>query len=567
MDRKALRILALVVAAILVRARGAAAQPIGVIDTPTENQTVSGIVQVSGFVLDMHAVSEIDLLIDGNPTNRAEMNLPRVDVLEIFPTYYGSPTAQPGFLTSFLARGLSDGLHTVSISVIESADPTPHVVATVDVNVDNTLNQAPFGYIDIPGPGGLQGATGSFPVTGWALDDIAVDHIDFLIDGQIVSGSVGSGAPSPAVYGTPRPDVAAAFPDVPNSLYSGYQANIDTTKLDDGAHLLKVRATDNQGASRGLGSRAIQVANNGQNLGPFGQIDFPLDKASLFCGTSVVTDVFPSPCTPELCGSTIAVVNVVKGWALDVGARLDQGRVAYLELLLDGQIIANTSNPLDCVQVGQALTNCYGLSRPDVAQHYSGYPAADIAGFSFAFSLLHLTNDSSGLIGIYLPVANAGEARLVGFTTPGQHSLRIRAGDDQETETSLGEISVDVLCDETKGDRPAFGYIDTPTNYEFINGIVDVFGWAYDFQGVVSVKINVDGQDVGTAAYGLARPDVPANDPRVPTSLVGFSFLLDTSKLSNTEHDIVAYVTDKSGNRSEVGRRKCVVDNNVVTHQ
>ncbi len=567
MDRKAPRILALVVAAVLVRVRGAAALPIGVIDSPAEGQTVSGIVRVSGFVLDMHAVSEIDLLVDGNPTNRAQMNLPRIDVLEIFPTYYGSATSQPGFLTSFLARGLSDGLHSISISVIESADPTPHVVATVNVYVDNSFNQAPFGYIDIPGPAGLQGASNSFPVTGWALDDIAIDHIDFLIDNQIVSGSVGSGNPSPAVYGTPRPDVAAAFPDVPNSLYSGYSANIDTTRLVDGAHTLTVRATDNQGASRDLGTRNVQVVNNGQNLGPFGWIDSPLDEAALFCGTSVVTDVFPSPCTPELCGSTIAIFNVVKGWALDVGARLDQGQVSYVELLLDGQIIANTRNPLDCVQLGQALTNCYGLNRPDVARSYSGYVNKDNAGFSFAFSLLHLSNDSSGLVGIYLPVASTGEARLVGFTSPGKHTLAVRAGDEEETVTQFGAMSIQILCDETKGDRPAFGYIDNPTNYEFINGIVDVLGWAYDFGGVKAVQIDVDGHNVGTAAYGLARPDVPANDPRVPSSLVGFSYLLDTSKLSNTEHDIVAYVIDNLGNRSEIGRRKCVVDNNVATHQ
>ena len=84
------------------------------------------------------------------------------------------------------------------------------------------------------------------------------------------------------------------------------------------------------------------------------------------------------------------------------------------------------------------------------------------------------------------------------------------------------------------------------------------------------VEIDVDGQVVGTATYGLARPDVPANDPRVFSNNTGFSFILDTTKLSDSEHDLVVYVVDRSGNvgdRTEIGRRKFVVDNNVATHQ
>ena len=87
----------------------------------------------------------------------------------------------------------------------------------ITIVVDNSVNQAPIGYIDIPGEGAIEGANGSFPVAGWALDDEDVDHIDFLVDGQIVAGAVGRGLPSTAVYGSTRPDIRAAFPDVPNS--------------------------------------------------------------------------------------------------------------------------------------------------------------------------------------------------------------------------------------------------------------------------------------------------------------------------------------------------------------
>ena len=82
--------------------------------------------------------------------------------------------------------------------------------------------------------------------------------------------------------------------------------------------------------------------------------------------------------------------------------------------------------------------------------------------------------------------------------------------------------------------------------------------------------MDVDGQVVGNATYGLSRPDVPANDPRVPSVSVGFSFLLDTTRLSDSEHDLVIYVVDSTfgtPRRTEIGRRKFVVNNNTLTHR
>ncbi len=561
MSRKAPRILALLVSSVWFLAAHAGAQPIGGIDYPSDGQTVTGVVRVSGFVLDFNTVDRIELLVDGILVNRADMNLPRPDVLEIFPTYVNSATPNPGFLTSFLARGVySDGPHSVSIRVTESASQQQFILGTLNVIVDSSLNQAPFGYIDIPGAAGLEGANGSFPVAGWAVDDIDIDHIDFLVDGQIVAGAVGRGEPSSAVYGTTRPDVAAAFPDLPLALYSGFSANIDTTRLINGIHVLSVRATDDQGASRELGHRTVQVVNNGANLPPFGRIDYPLDKASLFC--SSIGGGLPSPCTPEICGDILT--NIVAGWTLDVGSALDRGQVSYVELLLDGAIIANTRT--DCVQLGQALTNCYGINRPDVARSYSGYVNADNAGFLFSFALIRDADDPTGQIFIFLPTSEFNTFILGGVTTPGKHTIAIRVGDEEETVVQIAAMSVDILCDQQFGDRPAFGYIDTPSDYQFINGVFEVFGWASDFEGVATVQVDVDGQVIGNAVYGLNRPDVRAVDPRVFSNSVGFSFLLDTTRLSDSPHDLVVYVIDRLGNRTEIGRRKFVVNNNVATH-
>src|SRR5262245_49477353 len=568
MFRKAPRVLALLGTAVWLLAASSSAQPIGGIDSPLDGSTVSGIVRVTGFVLDFNAVDQINLFVDGNPVNHADMGLPRPDVLEIFPTYFNSPTSNPGFVTSFLARGnYSDGPHSIQIMAREAASQiTFPIGGAITVQVDNSVNQAPFGWIDSPGAAGLENFTGSFPVAGWAIDDSGeIDHIDFLIDNQVVAGSVGRGEPATATYGSTRPDIQAAFPDVPFSLYTGFVANVDATKLINGVHTLSVVATDGDGASREIGERTVLVNSVGSNLGPFGRIDFPLDKASLLCEVVVVSGGgggCPSPCVPP--PSIPIVANPVEGWALDVGSALDRGQVSYVELLIDGALIANTRS--DCIQVGQRLTNCYGINRPDVARAYPGYVNADNAGFAFAFGLLR--NGASSVIDveslrqdplnlndtIYLPVTQ---------TVAGKHTLSIRAGDEEETFTQFGAMSVDILCDEASANQPAFGYIDTPSDYQFINGLFEVFGWAFDFQGVNHVEVDVDGQVVGTATYGLNRPDVPQQDTRVNTAFVGFSFILDTTKLPDTQHDLVIYVVDRAGVRSEIGRRKMVVDNNV----
>ena len=90
MRRMAPQLSALAALAVWFVASSATAQPIGGIDFPTEGQTVGGIVRVSGFVLDFNSVDRVELLVDDVLVNRADTDLPRPDVLEIFPTYYNS---------------------------------------------------------------------------------------------------------------------------------------------------------------------------------------------------------------------------------------------------------------------------------------------------------------------------------------------------------------------------------------------------------------------------------------------------------------------------------------------
>jgi hypothetical protein len=579
MSRKAPTILALFLGLGWLSTASAGGDVIGAIDTPTVNQKVSGVVRVSGFALDFNPIDKIEILVDGVLVNRADLNIPRADVLEVFPNYFNSPTQRPGFLSAFLARNYSSGLHSLTVRVTESSGAVT-LLGPITVVVDNSVNQAPFGFIDIPSATVVEGASGSFPIQGWALDDEDIDHLDFLVDGLIVAGAVGRGRPGTANFGTTRPDVYAAFPDfpgpAPRSLYSGFIANVDTTRFLNGIHIFSVRATDNRGLSALIGTRTVQIENNGANLAPFGRIDFPLDKASILCtGTftqSPGPGVCPSPCTPgpPTPGFPGLIPNIVKGWALDTGARLDKGQVAYVELLIDGAIIANTRR--DCVLVGGTPTNCYGVNRPDVAALFPGYVNADNAGFNFIFALER--DPGNGIFDILVPGLNG--TQIVGAIVGGKHTLAVRVGDDAATVVQIGAMSFDVVCDVNTNDFPAIGFIDSPAVYQFINGIFTFYGWAFDRDGIRTtggvvdgIEIDIDGQVITRTNNSLFRPDVPANDPRVNTAFVGWLYNVDTTKLTDGEHEVVVYVWDGIAGhiRTEIGRKKFVVQNNTVIKQ
>jgi hypothetical protein len=569
----------------------ALADPIGALDSPTAGQTFSGVIPVSGFVLDFSGVDRVELWVDGVLRSQAQTNIPRADVLALFPSYASSPTRDSGFMTSLNGRTLSAGQHLVTIKVAETGNSKVFDLATVAVFVVQE-NQGPFGSIDSPSAS-QTGISGSFPVSGWAADDSGViDHIDILVDGKIVAGAVSNGQASTGIYGLARPDVFAVFPDVPNSGSSGFLANIDTTAFLDGVHVISARAFDGEGASGVLGSRTVQIINNGANLPPFGYLDTPLDKASILCSTDnpfVESSSCPEPCfATGIDGLSVPVSfykNVVSGWALDVGSNLDRGQVSYVELLIDGEIIANTRR--DCVRTGKVMANCYGVNRPDVARAFPGYVNADNSGFLFLFSLEQ--DPGTGLFDVIVP-DNFGFPIVGGLVASGKHTISIRVGDEKETVSQIAAISVDVLCDTGAfGDQPAFGYIDVPTDLQFVKGVVTFSGWAFDYDnggqapwinGILRLDMDIDGKvEVGIFPPYIARADVPANDYRVPATpftvgpvaFVGWAFVFDTSTLSDGQHDFVVYAADtpnaatgRPSFRTEIGRRKFVVFNNTT---
>ena len=111
----------------------------------------------------------------------------------------------------------------------------------------------PRAWIDTPQADAI--LSGKVTIAGWAYNEhMGIESIDILLDGQVVAK---------ANYGLSRSDVAASMnvqtdPNTPNL---GFEAEIDTTYIENGNYWLELMLINSQGNSLPYGKRSLQIDN------------------------------------------------------------------------------------------------------------------------------------------------------------------------------------------------------------------------------------------------------------------------------------------------------------------
>jgi beta-N-acetylglucosaminidase len=272
--------------------------PIGYIDSPASNSTISGITSVRGWFLDVSGVSKVEVLVDGRSIGQATYGLSRPDVLRVIPAYQN---ANAGYEFALDTKLLTNGTHVISVRETGKNGITTEIQTTVTVK-----NLPPIGYIDAPtNESTINGITN---VRGWFLDLSGVSSVEVLVDGK----SMGH-----AQYGISRPDVLKVIPEYQNA-NAGYTFALDTHKLSNGWHTITIRETGKNGVISELQSIRVNV-KNAVNLELVGFLDEPAN------------------------GSTVKGMSTVRGWFLD-----DDG-IARVDVFVDGKIVGQaqygTSRP------------------------------------------------------------------------------------------------------------------------------------------------------------------------------------------------------------------------------
>lgn len=565
-----------------VRRRAATAGPptetVFAIETPAPGATVFGIVEVKGFVMDPRGVSNIRLVIDGNVLHEADLNQPREDVRRKYPGFFGEGFPyEPGFRTSFLATALADGEHTLAIEVTfshttaPSGEPAKAILGARTIVVDNTRNQPPLGGLDSPRDPETAGVqdylSGVYPVVGWALDDRGVRQtvgadgrvradVEVLVDGRVVGQ---------ALYPLPRPDIANAFPDVPAAAWSGFQLNLDTTRLTNGMHTLAVRVWDTDGASRIVAERAVFVDNTYGSSRPFGALDWP-PQGGVFYAKGCA-----GPAYNEY-DVTYHHMDWVSGWVIDQNDNKPFEGIESVELLLNGVQVKRTdawgmpNGPRPNLPIAGPVTdprnrvdaNIYGLPRPDVAYLYPsfGWNALN-SGFFFVID----TNYEL-----------FGTRRL----QPGLNTIDIwvHRRDPVTPAEKIASRQVYVACD-TNGNVPTLGDLDAPAWHEPMRGLYTIKGWAVDTNastgnfGITRLNFYVDGildgsLVVGDPTLAMPSPKVRERFPWLPSPYVdnaGFEYVLDTRKYTDGLHTITVEAVDGQSFRGRFVQRQVLFDN------
>ncbi len=522
------------------------AETLGAIESPVENALVSGFVPVKGFALDGNLVSNIDLYIDGTdevnritPQGGANINLPRPDLLQLFPSFYGTPGANPGFQISFRAANYSNGVHTLFVRVTDVTGCC-YFLAPRRVRIDNNRNQPPFGALDFPRPDSYAASNGVIAVTGWALDDRKVDHVEIYVDGL---------QERQAVVGIYRADVAGFYPGIPEALFSGYIMHLDSTRYSNGVHQVTVKAVDDQGQVGLLGDVRVAMYNNASNLPPFGEVEFPLLNASWFGNCF---EFVGGPSGGDIIDPRY--VMYVQGWALDTSQAVERGGVSHVIVEIDGVEIKDSR--VSChreFNLNNILIDCYGFYRRDIEVLYPGFQQAPYCGYRFAIDVGYLVT-------------------VRGFRE-GAHILQVILVDKEDQRTELKTVPIYFECATANLDPPPIGDVEDPTHYKYVNGVFLVKGWALDLDTVQRVRILIDGipqidavRGVDYAEYGLPSNDIAAIYPNYfQAARARFQFYLDTTKLSNSEHDLLIEVIDGRGVIRSAGTRRFIVNNNTVT--
>lgn len=95
------------------------AVPIGFIDTPVPNETVSGRVEIAGWALDEIKIARVEIYVDGQLVGNATYGNPRPDVEHDYPGRPGTPNF--GYRLMLDTTSYSNGAHTIEALAINSS--------------------------------------------------------------------------------------------------------------------------------------------------------------------------------------------------------------------------------------------------------------------------------------------------------------------------------------------------------------------------------------------------------------------------------------------------------------
>jgi len=237
------------------------AEPFGAFTTPLDGSVVSSSIPVTGWVLDDIGVAGVQIFReeDGLPVYIGDavfVEGARPDVETAYPGYPMNSRAGWGYmlLTNFLPG--SNGTFTI-LAAASDLDGHQVELGSKTIVVDNANAVEPFGAIDTPAQGGMASG-GDYINYGWVLTP---QPNTIPMDGSTIRVYVDGVELGTPVYDLYREDIASLFPGYANSGGAVGYFSLDTTRYENGTHIIHWIAEDDAGNSDGIGSRYFEIRN------------------------------------------------------------------------------------------------------------------------------------------------------------------------------------------------------------------------------------------------------------------------------------------------------------------
>lgn len=409
-------------------------------------------------------------------------------------------------------------------------------------------------------------------VRGWALNASGIKEVNVLVDGKL-NGN--------AQILLSRPDVYAIFPNYIDAKNSGYSYLIKKETIDIGTHTIRVQAVGKDGSIQYM-DKQIEIKNlplrgnidepigteftkniavRGWAVNPAGVKAIKLYVDDVLKGTveqnvvrTDVNTIFPGYPSGDNSGFATEIdINTISegSHSIKVSAEGNDGTIYLMErsvVVKKLPRLANIDDPLSIIPLGYDnkvrgwaldpsgvkqikiyIDNVYkgdaqlGLQRMDVNSVFPGYINGENCGY--VYPLL------------------AADLML------GQHTLKIEAlGNDGGKQTVEKVFNV--------VDMPARINLDEPTATSFRKtSIVNLRGWAINAFGVKEVKVYLDGNLLGNAAYGYDRRDV-ANvfSSYMNSDKSEFRYSLDLNTVAEGTHNVQIVSVGNDGKEVSVSK-------------
>ncbi len=202
------------------------------VTSPSSDQTVSGIINLTGWAMQYFAPATITLGVDGNQVSIGNLvrglPSPAACTAPAGVEHYLCNT-NSGFTGTFDTRTLSNGSHTLDVLAGTSIGWSTSMEISL-VTANTCFDMVPP-TISLSAPAAGASVTGTVSVTAAAADNVAVGQVAFYVDGQIAK-------------------VVTAAPWV---------WSWDTSAYSPGTHILYAVATDTCNNSTGARTVAVNV--------------------------------------------------------------------------------------------------------------------------------------------------------------------------------------------------------------------------------------------------------------------------------------------------------------------